>query len=115
VPALRQFVQQFVDIASRAEGTKVYDANGGEIDALRAVETFVKYVNDNTARLFTVVSGGADDKSAQSTGDAAKDVDALTRKYALEHKLGYAEAMRAVFDANPLLKDQYLAQFQQVG
>jgi hypothetical protein len=111
IPALRPFVQQFVDLATRQSDTKVYDADGvTKIDAMRAVETFVKYANENAAKLFTVVSHhSADDKG---DGDPQADIDKKVKAYMLAHSKDYSTALDAVLAADPLLKAEYIRSFQ---
>ena len=111
IPALRPFVQQFVDLATRQADAKVYAADGvSQIPAMAAVEAFVKFSNDNAAKLFTVVSNHTTDNGG--TGDVQGDVDAKIRKYAAEHSKTYEQAMDAVFTADPLLKAEYVRSFQ---
>lgn len=112
IPALRPFVQQFVDLATRQSDTKVYAADGTtQIPAMTAVEAFVKYANDNAAKLFTVVSQHTAKDDGE--GDPQADLDSKARKYALDHKVSYEQAMDAVLASDPLLKAEYIRSFQR--
>lgn len=110
IPALRPFVQQFVDLATRQSDAKVYAQDGTQIPAMSAVEAFVKYANDNAAKLFTIVSQHTDKN--ESDGDPQADLDVKVRKFMLDHKVDYEKAMDAVLASDPLLKAEYVRSFQ---
>ena len=108
IPALRTFVTQFLDLATRETGAKVYDAENKEQPASLAVEAFVKYVNANAARLFLAHS--SEDLNARRTTEASKELADKARAYATEHKVPYLDAMRAVVQTDSALKDAYAAE-----
>lgn len=116
IPALRCFVTQYVDLATRQPDAKVYSEKGEQISALAAVEEFVKYVNANSTKLFSVVSSQTRDVTADAGENAADEVDKRTRKYMVDHKVSdYHTAMVAVFTADPGLKTRYVEQFQRAS
>ena len=113
VPAIRTFVAQFLDLATRSPGVKVYDADGKEQAAAHAVEDFVKYVNANAHRLF--VAHSTQDPASRRASDAGKELAEKARAYSLEHKVTYLDAMRAVVQGDPALKEAYAAEGRGVA
>jgi hypothetical protein len=119
IPALRTFVGQFLDLATRNGEQKVYSSDNQPLSGITAVEEFVKYANANVGRIFTVVSGElpADERRQQlgamdSDGErVGVEVDRKVKAYMQEHGLkqaDYSTAMKSVLDADPTLKEQYV-------
>jgi hypothetical protein len=112
LPALRPFVSAFADLASRMPQVKVFDAEGKEQEAPKVVEAFIKQVNETTvAKLFAVESNGTPAGKPDGTDDdkpASTIVDERTKKHMAEKGVkSYADAMRAVLDEDPALKQRY--------
>ena len=115
VPAVRAFVAQFADMATRVpEGqTKVYvqDLNGGKVEAFKALEDMIKLFNSESAKLFTIHSldPGAGKPDGLQHDAPDMEVDRLTKKYMQEHKdVSYTDAFNAVLAENPELKRAYV-------
>ena len=110
IPALRPFIKQYLDLATREPDVRVFSENEGkQIPAAKAVEELVSYVNQNAARLFTAYSRG-DDNTPKSQ-DAGKDVDIAVKKYQQANpNADYAKAMEAVLASDPELKSRYVHQ-----
>jgi hypothetical protein len=104
IPALRGYVQQFADLATRNNAdVKVYDTNGREVSALKQVEDLIKYVNDNAARLFSITSSADVHKPTGASEELARRAKA----YQAEAKVPYLDAMRHVANEDPALKEAY--------
>lgn len=113
IPALRPFVQQFVDLATKTPDAKVYNEKGESITALKAIEEFVTYANANAGKMLQLVSSQTKDIREDGDGeDAAAEVDKRARKYALDHKATYPDAMKAVLQEDPALGERYMRQFR---
>ena len=109
VPALRTFVADFADLATRAEDVKVYDDKGEMVSALAQVESFISYINDNAKKLFIAYSEAHGDDTPREA-DASKELDRRAREYM--QKTGekeYLKALRAVVESDPTLKQAYQA------
>jgi hypothetical protein len=108
IPALRQFVRSFADLATRAAEVKVYDANGAEKSALTEVEAFIAYVNGHAARIFTVVS--TEDSSRKSAEKPGDEVDRRAKIHMERNKgVSYNQAVHAVLEEDEQLKADYAA------
>lgn len=108
IPALRPFVRQFADMASREAEVHVYDANGQKKLAMAELENFIAYANTNAARLFTIVSN--EQGNHKNEANPAEEVDRRAKVYQSQHKdVTYQAAMHAVLDADPQLKAEYAA------
>lgn len=106
IPALRPFVRQYADLASREKDVHVYDAAGNKKPAMSELEQFIGYVNANAARLFSVVS--VEDPNRKGAADPGEEVDRRIQQYRAEHpKATQHEALHAVLDADPVLKADY--------
>jgi hypothetical protein len=106
IPGVRTFVSQFLDLATRQPEVKVYDAAGQKVSASKAAEDYIKYVNENAVRIFSVVSG--EDPATKNEANVNDEVDKRTRKFMRDQKeTDYAKAMRAVLNDDPALKHQY--------
>lgn len=115
IPALRPFFQAFADLASAHPETKVY-SEGKAVDATKVIEDAIKAVNDDAVtKLFSVKSHGNNGGDHNEDEDAGKEVDKRVKEYSLSHKTDYSTAMRAVFAADPDLKDRYHKQLQAIG
>lgn len=112
VPAVRVFVNQFMDLATRNGSTvlKVFSSDGSkQVDAVEAVEKFVSWVNENAIKMFSLSSQelSADERRTEQE-DVGKEVDRRTKEYMQANQVkDYATAMKAVLDANPPLKQAY--------
>jgi hypothetical protein len=112
VPALRPALVAAYSLAFDAPAERKYSVEAGkEISATEVLDSLVSVVNANISKLFTVADGskgkevGRPDNTAESVGDV---VDAKVKKYRQDHpKVGYAEALNIVLDADPELKLQY--------
>ena len=108
VPALRQFIASFADLATRGSDVRLYDDKGHSVPAISQVEDMIKYVNDNAAKLFLVFSQG--DNSDRRELDPSKELDRRTKEYMQRNKgVSYIDAMRSVADEDPALKAAYQA------
>lgn len=106
IPALRPFVRQYADLASREKDVHVYDAAGNKKPAMSELEQFIGYVNGNAARLFTVVTN--EDPNRKGAADPSEEVDRRIKQYkATNPKATQHEALHAVLDADPVLKADY--------
>jgi len=114
VPAVRRFVAQYADMATRVPDgeLKVYvqDLNGGKVEALRELEEVVKLFNPESAKLFTLHSTHEDEIIDGRQPDSPDhQVDRLTKAYMKEHNVkDYAAAMKSVLDEDPGLKEAYV-------
>lgn len=107
VPALRQHIAQFADLATRGGEVKVYSDEGKEVPALAAVEELVRYVNENAAKLFLAYSH-EESPGENGNGDASKELATKTEEYMAANKgVSYVDAIRTVAAANPSLKAAY--------
>ena len=107
VPALRQHIAQFADLATRGGEVKVYSDEGKEVPALAAVEELVRYVNENAAKLFLAYSH-EESPGEKGNGDASKELATKTEEYIAANKgVSYVDAIRIVAAANPSLKAAY--------
>ena len=108
IPALRGFIRQYADLATRGDDVQVYDAAGNQKSALVELEETVVYINKNAARIFGVVS--TEDPTRKSEANPGNEVDRRAKLYQSQHQgVDYRAAMRAVLEADPQLKSDYAA------
>ncbi len=113
IPAMRPYVQAFVDLASRDPGAKVYsEKQKGEADAMQVATELVEFINGTSKHLFSVVSKDTNDQK-QRDADASAEVSKRAKAYALQHKVDPFEAMKAVLADDPLLAQEYRDQMQR--
>lgn len=115
VPAFRGFITALYDITTGLPAdklVKVYDEKGNGKDALpeAVVDELVSTINKATEHLFIQHSkvGELRRDDAPSGDNPRETVDLRVKRYQAEHpKTEYPEAMKAVLDADPALKDAY--------
>lgn len=107
VPALREYIAQFADLASRGEGeVKVKSADGKDVPALARVESLVRFLNENAAKLFLAYS--SETPAEKHDADASKALDAKAKEYlATNPSKSYLDALRHVTSTDPVLKQAY--------
>lgn len=108
IPALRGFVKQFAELGHAAGGVKLYDAEKKEQTPQAAVESFIKYANENAAKLFKVVS--SHEEIIPEDDNPAAEVDKRVKEFMAKNAgKNYTEARTAVLAADPDLKERYAA------
>jgi hypothetical protein len=106
IPAMRSFVRQYADLATRDADIHVYDAQGNKKPALEELERTIGYINANAQRLFTVVS--TDDPNNKNEAVPSEEVDRRIKHYKAQHPgVSHHDALHAVLDADPVLKADY--------
>lgn len=112
VPALRPFVREYYNLASRSTETIKFslDDKDEELAPEQIVDKFVERINSATENLFNAESVERtferDDRPAEE--NARQEVDKRVREYMFEHKdTQYPEAMKIVLEADPKLKEEY--------
>jgi hypothetical protein len=112
LPRLRAYVRALYDVATVVETkVKVYrEQQGEEMSAEAVVDALVKELNDVAAPLFRQYATVPErpETSLDAGTDAAAEVDRRVRAYMAERNLrDYAQALRAVLDADAALKQRY--------
>lgn len=108
IPALREFVYQYLDVTTRDQDIKVYSLGGQRVDPNTAAETFIKFVNQNALGLFKEESRAGD--AAEYAENASAEVSRRAKEYLRQHSLtmkDYEKARDAVLEADPALKAEF--------
>jgi hypothetical protein len=106
IPALRSFVRQYADLATREDNLHVYDSTGKQKPALEELEKAIGFINVNAQRLFTVVS--SEDPARKNDANPGDEVERRVAKYRLQNpNATYHQALHAVLDEDPVLKADY--------
>jgi hypothetical protein len=106
IPALRSFVRQYADLATREDNLHVYDSTGKQKPALEELEKAIGFINVNAQRLFTVVS--SEDPARKNDANPGDEVERRVAKYRQQNaNATYHQALHAVLDEDPVLKADY--------
>lgn len=105
IPSFRPRLEALYNMATTQTEQRNFSIGGNEESAVEVIDGFTKMLNSQSEWLLKTFSEDEGDAKAFASTD--DEVDAKTKQFAAEHKVSYSDAMNAVLDSDPDLKQRY--------